>query len=74
MLALDDANQTVGVAKFTGDKVLEEDCTRMVVTVQMEAYQPYENPFDDDPSLGVYDFGFLYAYPMRVDPPFDPLP
>jgi hypothetical protein len=71
VLALDDTNQTVGLAKFTGGKVLEEDCTRMVVTVQMEIYAPNMNPFGDDP-LGVFDLGFLYAYPMRVDRPFTP--
>jgi hypothetical protein len=71
VLALDDTNQTVGVAKFTGDKVLEDDCTRMVVTVQMEVYSPDMNPFADDP-LGVFDLGVLYGYPMRVDPPFTP--
>jgi len=71
VLALDDTNQTVGLAKFTGGKVLEEDCTRMVVTVQMEVYEPFMNPFEEDP-LGVFDLGFLYAYPMRVDPPFTP--
>jgi hypothetical protein len=71
VLAMNDANQTVGLAKFTGDKVVEEDCTRMVVSVQMEVYLPNMNPFGDDP-LGVFDLGFLYAYPMRVDPPFTP--
>jgi hypothetical protein len=71
VLALDDTNQTVGLAKFTGGKVLEDRCTRMVVTVQMEVYAPNMDPFSDDP-LGVYELPLLYGYRMRVDPPFTP--
>ena len=71
VLALDDTNQTVGLAKFTGGKVLEENCTRMTASVHMELYLPTMDPFGDAP-LYVDDLDELYAYRMRVDPPFTP--
>ena len=55
----------MGIAKFVGDKVIEDDCTHMVANVILHVYVPPMDPFADEP-LAVVPITVLHGYRMRV--------
>lgn len=65
-LALDAANQLVGISKSSGEISLSDNCNAETLTAIVHLYDPANSPFTDE-WFQELDFGLLYGYRVQLD-------
>jgi hypothetical protein len=68
---VDEGNHVVCIMKNSGKKTLSDGCNFMTVDSTLELFYADQNPFEDD-SFFATPLAPIYAYRMRIDPPYAP--